>query len=120
MVMIDRIIELQQESGLSVRQFEMCIGVKNGSLGSWKKGKYNPGLDAIVGIAKYCHVTTDYLLGLSDNRNVEKTLKPHEQLLVEAFRAADEAGQQNIIFSCQLEKRKAEERRIAQEGPVSG
>jgi len=116
MVMIDRIVELQQESGLSVRQFEMCIGVKNGSLGSWKKGKYNPGLDAIVGIAKYCHVSTDYLLGLSDTRNIEKSANKHIQLLIDAFKNADEEGQQNIIFVCQSEKRKAEERRVREEG----
>lgn len=119
MVMIDRIVELQRESGLSVRQFEMSVQVPNGSLGSWIKGKYKPGLDAIVGIAKFCNVTTDYLLGLSDVRHVENPLKPHEQLLVESYRMADENGQQEIICTCRIERRKAEERRIAKEGQVS-
>ena len=119
MVMIDRIVELQQESGLSVRQFEMSVQVPNGSLGSWMKGKYKPGLDAIIGIAKFCNVTTDYLLGLSDVRRVENPLKPHEQLLVESYRMADENGQQEIICTCRIERRKAEERRVQEEGHKS-
>ena len=34
-------------------------------------------------------------------------LSEHEKIIVEAFRSADAAGQQNIIFACQLELRKA-------------
>ena len=81
MLMIDRIVELQKESGLSVRQFEMNIHVTNGSLGSWIKGKYKPGIDAIMGIADFCNVSTDYILGRSDERNVENTLhSPNAQV----------------------------------------
>lgn len=116
MVMIDRIAELQKESGLSVRQFEMCINAKNGSFSSWVKGKYCPSIDAIIGIANYCNVTTDYLLGLSDNRRIENALNPQEQLLIKAFNMADIEGQNEIIWVCRNEIKKAEARLIQQEG----
>lgn len=83
-------------------------GVSSASVSGWKNGSL-PKIDVIIRLAKYFDVTADYLIGLSELRKPHSIiLTPHEQLLIDAYREADAAGQQNIIFACQLERRKSE------------
>lgn len=102
MTTIDRILQLQEERGLNNKTLETEAGLTNASITSWKKGKYAPGVDAIVKLARYFGVTTDYLLCMSDTRNpsIGISLTSKEQLLVDAYRSADDDGQFRIIQVC--------------------
>lgn len=40
----------------------MDLGLSNSAISEWKKGKAKPSLEAVVKIARYFGVTTDYLL----------------------------------------------------------
>lgn len=102
MTTIDRILRLQEERGLNNKTLEMEVGLTNSSITSWKKGKYAPGVDAIIKLAKYFGVTADYLLCLSDTRTPEIgiSLTSKEQILVDAYRSADDEGQMRIIQVC--------------------
>lgn len=110
MTFYDRYEILCKEQGFSPNSptsFDIA-GVSSGAISGWKKGSMPKG-DALCRIAEHFSVTTDYLLGLSELRKPQpSTLTEHELLLLKAFREADAAGQQNIIFACQLEMRKAE------------
>lgn len=108
---LERILQLAAESKMTNKAIEEATGISNGSFSKWKKGNYAPSADSVLKIATYFHVSTDYLFCLSDIREVQTvgiSLTEHELLLLKAFREADAAGQQNIIFTCQLEMRKAE------------
>lgn len=110
MTFYDRYEQLCSEHGMRPQTPEMLeiSGVTSGSVSGWKKGAL-PKAEALCRLAAHFHVTTDYLLGLSEVRNPQTiTLTDHEMLLLKAFRAADAEGQQNIIFTCQYEMRKAE------------
>lgn len=118
-----RLAELKEELNLTNQQFEKAVHASNASMGNWISGKYLPKADSIYAIAQFCGVSADYLLGLSDDRNppkLEEILSEDERLLLKAFRMADREGQHEIIYACRLEMHKAEERRIKEEGPVSG
>lgn len=109
MTFYDRYEQLCSERGMRPQTPEMLeiAGVTSGSVSGWKKGAL-PKTEVLCRLASYFQVTTDYLLCLSELRNPQaQILSEHEQLLIKAFRAADAEGQQNIIFSCQLELRKA-------------
>ena len=98
------------ERGMKAQSQEMLdvTGVKSPSISGWKNGSM-PKADVLCRLSTYFDVTTDYLLGLSEVRKPTMgNLSEHEFLLLKAFREADAAGQQNIIFACQLEMRKAE------------
>ena len=43
------------------------LGFDSGAVSNWKKGRAKPGTDAIIKIAEYFNVTTDYLLGKTDD-----------------------------------------------------
>ena len=54
-------------NGITISQLEKELGFSNGSISKWEK--VSPSVDKVQKIAKYFGVTTDYLLGLSDNPN---------------------------------------------------
>ena len=97
------------EHGMKPQTQEMqdITGVSSPSISGWKNGSM-PKADVLCRLAKHFDVTTDYLLGLSEVRNSERlVLTDHERLLIEAYRAADAAGQMNIVYVCMDEKKKA-------------
>lgn len=100
---------LCKERGFNAQSREMfeVTGVTTGTISGWKKG-VEPKSSVVVKIAKYFGVSTDYLLGIDNIRDLK--LSKHEQLIIDAFRLADEEGQQEIIYVCRTEMHRAGER----------
>ncbi|MFK4955111.1 helix-turn-helix domain-containing protein [Lactococcus garvieae] len=67
MNLYEKIKELAAQKKLSIRRLEEELGFANGSLKQWKNS--NPGADKLAKVAKYFHVSVDYLLGLDDNKS---------------------------------------------------
>ncbi|MDE6604727.1 MAG: helix-turn-helix domain-containing protein [Clostridia bacterium] len=61
-----RLKELRKQKNLSQDQLALKTGLTQTSINHWEKGKCIPTADAIVALARYFGVTTDYLLGESD------------------------------------------------------
>ncbi|CAM3262831.1 MULTISPECIES: helix-turn-helix domain-containing protein [Streptococcus] len=61
----DRIKELADKQGISLNELELKLNFSTNYLYSLKKG--NPKSDRLQEIADYFHVSTDYLLGRTDN-----------------------------------------------------
>lgn len=86
----DRIKELAKKQGLSINLLEEKLGYSRNTIYNLKNSK--PSTERISEIADYFHVSTDYLLGRTDNPtiasdNKENTnLGPAETELVAAFR----------------------------------
>lgn len=59
---VERIQRLIQESGLTAKYVFTKLELSTNSLSEWKKGKAKPSLDAIIKLATFFNVTTDYLL----------------------------------------------------------
>lgn len=60
-----RILFLLNEKGISQAQFCKVIGINRNTLLKWEKD--NPGSEKIVDSALFLEVSTDYLLGLTDD-----------------------------------------------------
>lgn len=67
MIYIDRILTLINQHGLSARAFAIKLGLSPNCVSEWKNGRIKPSLEHIIKIASFFDVTTDYLLGVSDN-----------------------------------------------------
>lgn len=61
-----RLSELLEEYHLSKRAFALLIGVSATSISDWTNGKIQPTADSIITVAEFFHVSTDYLLGMTD------------------------------------------------------
>ncbi len=65
-IFAERLKELRTEKGLSLAQLARETGLGTTSLCYWETEKRIPNALAIITLAKYFDVTTDYLLGVSD------------------------------------------------------
>ena len=104
---IDRILTLQKQMGITNKDLEKVANLSNGSVTNWKNRRYFPSVNAIISLAQYFHVTTDYLLCLSDTPNPQElgnSLTPDEELLIDCFRISSPKGRFHIIQICMNER----------------
>lgn len=69
-----RISSLRNEKKINQRDFAEILGVSNGAVGMWETNKRQPDLETIKNIASFFNVTTDYLLGISNNKNEKENI----------------------------------------------
>lgn len=73
-----RLKVLREEAGYSQYSFAAAFGCAQSTVGSWEAGRREPSIDTILKLADFFHVTTDYLLGRTDERKVYITENPPE------------------------------------------
>lgn len=66
--MIERVMQLIKQSGLSDNAFEKQLHLSQGTIGNWRSGRNKLSMEAIIKLARYFNVSADYLLGLTDER----------------------------------------------------
>ena len=63
---IERLKELRIEKHLSQIQLAKETGLSSSAISFWEAGERQPSAQAVITLAKYFNVSTDYLLGLED------------------------------------------------------
>ncbi len=61
--------QLRKERGISQKKAATDLGISQALLSHYEKGIRECGLDFVIRCSAYYGVTTDYLLGVSENRN---------------------------------------------------
>ncbi len=61
-MLVTRIIELMEKNHVTAKQLTSELELSNSSITEWKKGKGTPSTKAVIKIANYFGVSTDYLL----------------------------------------------------------
>ena len=83
----ERLKELRAEKNLSQMQLSKLTGLSAGAIGFWETGKRIPNALAIITLAKYFGVTTDFLLkGSQAQAALHKELNVIIERLVELER----------------------------------
>ncbi len=70
-----RIKELREKEKLSQLQLAEKLNLTQQAISLYEKGEREPGIDLINQLADFFGVTTDYLLGKSNIRNIEELKK---------------------------------------------
>ena len=65
-VFAERLKELRLEKGLSQNQLAKATGLTHAAISRWESGLRQPTAAAIITLAGFFGVTSDYLLGLED------------------------------------------------------
>ena len=60
--MVKRIFELMKKEAINATELSKVVNVGTTTISAWKKGLQKPSTEAIVKLADYFGVTTDYLL----------------------------------------------------------
>ena len=71
--------ELRQARGLTQMQLAEGINSTQASVQEWETGKKCPMIDAVVALAKFFDVSTDYLLGVENASGVEARCYPYDK-----------------------------------------
>lgn len=64
-----RLYTLRKEQNLTMECFGFQMKVSKQAVCRWENGERQPSLEMIVRISEFYNVSTDYLLGVSDNRD---------------------------------------------------
>lgn len=61
-----RLKELREENGLAQKEIAEVLNIKQNTYSQYENGKRQLPIDALIRLAKFYKVTTDYILGLED------------------------------------------------------
>lgn len=70
---IERILNLMNDQNINAHQLEKSNGLAVSSIQAWKSGKAKPSADALTKLADYFNVSTDYLLGRTNEKKPMET-----------------------------------------------
>ncbi|MCC2745059.1 helix-turn-helix domain-containing protein [Leuconostoc lactis] len=79
MTIFERIKETSKKRGLNIAQLEKEAGLKERAIYAWKKSK--PSGEALSSVADVLHVSTDYILGRTDQMNATSSDKKVADIL---------------------------------------
>ncbi|EGT4823252.1 XRE family transcriptional regulator [Clostridioides difficile] len=95
---INRILDLMEKNNITAKQLTSDLEISNSSISDWKKGKGKPSSDAIVKMAEYFNVTTDYLLlGITCNKTNNINLTENEQEILSLLHKFNKRNQIKFI-----------------------
>ena len=66
-----RIKRLRMAKGLTQEKLAEALGISVEYVGKIERGKRTPSLDLVIAMAKFFHVSTDYILLLANCRTTE-------------------------------------------------
>ena len=95
-----RIKELRKEKGISQEELANAINVKNYTIGNWERDRAEPSIEAIMQMADYFEVSTDYILGRSNEIGQVQTnanLEQDEVQLLDLYRQMNFQDKNQLI-----------------------
>ena len=63
-----RIRDLREDSDLTQKEIAEYLHIKQNTYSQYENGLRQLPIDVLIALAKYYHTSTDYLLGLTDER----------------------------------------------------
>lgn len=69
----NKLKSLRTEKKLTQKQVADMIGLAISAVSSYESGTRYPSYDVLVKLARIFHVSTDYLLGMTNKRNIDVT-----------------------------------------------
>lgn len=69
----EKLKSLRIEKKLTQRQVADRIGLAISAVSSYESGARYPSYDTLIKLSRIFHVSTDYLLGLTNRRNIDVT-----------------------------------------------
>lgn len=96
-----RIKDLRKKHKITQMELSEYLNISQSTLALYESKKRAVSVDIIIKIAQFFNVTTDYLLGLSDNPGFEtvhgEQLTDDENKLIDTYRSLNSDGKQIMI-----------------------
>lgn len=105
---IDRLKSLMSQHNTSWSEISKTLGIGKNQLKYWADHNSFPDGNTIIKLSNFFKVSSDYLLGISDNDKPANTVTLQEQTLIDIFRSVSETDRFEIIALCVNLKKKSE------------
>ncbi len=95
-----KIKELRVEKGIDQQTLAQALKIGKGSISNWEVGRTEPSIDYILSLANYFEVSTDYLLGRSNDIGVVQTnanLTQFENILLSVVNSLSRDDQFQVL-----------------------
>jgi len=91
----ERLYALREDADMKQTDLAKIVSMKSSAISKYEKGLTQPNLDTLVKFAELFHVSTDYLLGVSDipNPYTTEVITPWETDIIFRFRRLTREGQ---------------------------
>ncbi len=76
-----RIKQLRESLKMTQKEFSAHMGIKQQTLSGYERGLMKPPLDVAKRIAEKCHISIDWLCGLSDKMNTSDEIKTYADVI---------------------------------------
>ena len=90
--MVNRLLSLISERGLTPYAVEKALGFGNGAIKRFNNS--SPSSDKIILLSNFLNVSTDYIL---KGQNSDNSLSEREELLIKWYRSCSPQGQELIL-----------------------
>ena len=105
-----RLTDLLKENNLSKRELGKQTKISAQSISDWSTGKVQPTAENIYVLAKFFGVSTDYMLGISDDFTpvvgIDYNLDEKEERLLKAFRLLNNLEKGKLIEDAEFYARR--------------
>ncbi len=105
MTYVERMKEIQTDSDIKIRTLAKALNIQDYNLGSYLNGKRTMPYDVLISFAKYFQITTDYILGLTDDPALPYPVSAEERRLLDGLRTLTPEQKELIVQSVELMKR---------------
>ena len=105
MTLGERIKILQEEQGVSNKVIAELLHVADNTVSGYVRDKSEMTFESLMKIAGLFHVTTDYLLGLTDDPNPPYPVSTGERAMLESFRTLNREQKELIVQNIELMRR---------------
>lgn len=112
-----RLIQIRKENGYQTRKsFALELGIPETALRNYEKNEREPNFDFLIKISEMFNISTDYLLGLTDEKEVLHTFRLHssEQDIIEKYRTLDPHGKDIVDYVITKEAERIQELKTSQ------
>lgn len=100
-----RMKELRLQRGLTQNEPAAVLRTSREAYSMYENGKRQLSCQALIQLAQFYGVTTDYLLGITDEPSGGPKLTSDEERLLDLFRGCDQRGKRAVLqLSAQQEK----------------
>lgn len=69
----ERIRELREDADLKQKEVADALNITNRMMSNYERGICNPSLEYLIALSRFFHVSTDYLLSLTDDKSAYRS-----------------------------------------------
>jgi transcriptional regulator with XRE-family HTH domain len=102
--------QLRAKKGVSQLELAKAIGVSNGNVGDWERGRSKPGYDALIALSRFFEVSAGRLLEIPEVSDLVcdgVPLSEAEADLIAMYRILDDHGREDVFDFVTMKYEKA-------------